>query len=420
MTSEVVLLNKDAIVIAADSAVTVGRDPHPRYSKSANKIFDGSTCGNLAIAIFSGAEIDGVPWELAVKQFRAADSTTPQRPTVKDYVPALIQFLQCNPSMFPAEWLEQRLKDKLAIAAMQVADDAKKRNSSLEDVNLTQEIGLPLWQQVIAELRQAVDALPLAGGLSTGNYQAIKGRMDELAPLLQDHAPAGVRPFIDLTEYCELAIDYAFKAPHYVYSSTGVIFAGYGAAQIFPAFHSITVYGHIGSEVCFVDDAGHVIDHTIGAWIQPFAKTSMIQRFTDGFDYKQQSLLNEAIASSIAAYTQRLRDEGAQIEPQLAATLTHEITEASVHKWKMSNYAENFHPLRRVLNSLSVQEMAELAETLLVLESLRERVTSPSETVGGPVDVAAITKADGLVWIRRKHYFEPKLNLRYLERIKST
>lgn len=419
MTSEVVLLNKDAIVIAADSAVTVGRDPHPRYSKSANKIFDGSTCGNLAIAIFSGAEIDGVPWELAIKQFRVADTTTPQRPELRDYIPALIQFLQCNPSMFPAKWLEQILKDKLAIAAIQVTDDVKRRNSSLDDVSLTQEIGLPIWHQVITELHQNVDSLPLAGSLSMTNYEAVKGRVGELAPLLLDYAPAGVRPFIDLKEYFELAVDYAFKAPHYVYSSTGVIFAGYGAAQIFPAFHSITVYGHIGSEICFVDDAKHVMNHTSGAWIQPFAKTSMIQRFTDGFDYKQQLLLNDAIASSISEYTQRLRQEGAQIAPQLAESLTREITDASVSKWKISNYVENFHPLRRVLNSLSVQEMAELAETLLVLESLRERVTSPSETVGGPVDVAAITKADGLVWIRRKHYFEPKLNLRYLERIRA-
>ena len=32
------------------------------------------------------------------------------------------------------------------------------------------------------------------------------------------------------------------------------------------------------------------------------------------------------------------------------------------------------------------------------------------ETVGGPVDVAVISKGDGFVWINRKHYFKPELN----------
>ena len=43
-------------------------------------------------------------------------------------------------------------------------------------------------------------------------------------------------------------------------------------------------------------------------------------------------------------------------------------------------------------------------------------VTKPSETVGGPVDVAVITKNEGLVWIKRKLFFDPGLNSRYLQR----
>ena len=32
------------------------------------------------------------------------------------------------------------------------------------------------------------------------------------------------------------------------------------------------------------------------------------------------------------------------------------------------------------------------------------------ETVGGPIDVAVISKGDGFVWIKRKHYFDRELN----------
>lgn len=44
------------------------------------------------------------------------------------------------------------------------------------------------------------------------------------------------------------------------------------------------------------------------------------------------------------------------------------------------------------------------------LTSFKRRVTQDPETVGGPIDVAVISKGDGFVWINRKHYFNPALN----------
>ena len=37
-------------------------------------------------------------------------------------------------------------------------------------------------------------------------------------------------------------------------------------------------------------------------------------------------------------------------------------------------------------------------------------MTFAEESVGGPVDVAVISKGDGFIWIKRKHYFDPSLN----------
>nr|WP_234840444.1 hypothetical protein [Sinorhizobium meliloti] len=76
-------------------------------------------------------------------------------------------------------------------------------------------------------------------------------------------------------------------------------------------------------------------------------------------------------------------------------------------------WKEHSLPLRSVLSVLPVDEMAELAETLITLQSLKEKVTKPSATVGGPVDVAIITKHEGLVWVKRKHFFNPDINSRF-------
>jgi len=36
------------------------------------------------------------------------------------------------------------------------------------------------------------------------------------------------------------------------------------------------------------------------------------------------------------------------------------------------------------------------------------------ETVGGPIDVAVISKGEGFVWIKRKYYFEKEINPHFI------
>jgi hypothetical protein len=114
-----------------------------------------------------------------------------------------------------------------------------------------------------------------------------------------------------------------------------------------------------------------------------------------------------------------LRDFAKKIEGETgvaAAQLATYIDEAfkdHTNKWTEDALEQHARPLRRVIGSLPIDEMASLAETLVMLESLKEKVTQPSESVSGPIDVAIITKHEGLVWAKRKHFFEANLNPRY-------
>jgi hypothetical protein len=59
--------------------------------------------------------------------------------------------------------------------------------------------------------------------------------------------------------------------------------------------------------------------------------------------------------------------------------------------------------------------LAEVAESLVNLTSFKRRISMTSaETVGGPIDVAVISRGDGFVWIKRKHYFKPELNPQFM------
>ena len=57
-----------------------------------------------------------------------------------------------------------------------------------------------------------------------------------------------------------------------------------------------------------------------------------------------------------------------------------------------------------------------MAEALVNLTSLKRRVSMEEESVGGPIDVAVISKGDGFIWIKRKHYFDPSFNRDYFAR----
>jgi len=67
--------------------------------------------------------------------------------------------------------------------------------------------------------------------------------------------------------------------------------------------------------------------------------------------------------------------------------------------------------------SLPKDELGSMAESLVNLTKFKRRISTQQETVGGPIDVAVITKGDGFVWTKRKHYFKPELNPRYISRI---
>ena len=103
--------------------------------------------------------------------------------------------------------------------------------------------------------------------------------------------------------------------------------------------------------------------------------------------------------------------DGVNIDEQKVAA-HGAFTSGIAEKYNTSHAA----PMKRVIGMLPLDELAELAEILIRIESLKERVTKNSEQISGPIDVAVISKGDGFIWIKRKHYFDAKLNPRFFAR----
>ncbi len=72
MTSEIAILNLQAAVLAADSAVTTSRQDGQvsQIFTSANKVFSLSRVAPVGILIYGSSSFKGVPWETLIKEYR--------------------------------------------------------------------------------------------------------------------------------------------------------------------------------------------------------------------------------------------------------------------------------------------------------------------------------------------------------------
>ena len=157
----------------------------------------------------------------------------------------------------------------------------------------------------------------------------------------------------------------------------------------------------------------------------PFAQQEIVQTFMDGvhpgfgqrLDGAITSLMNELPEVVASQLTLLDAKQGGQLRRALK-TVGREIQE--MFRRHLSEFRQQNHrPIVSVLEHLPKEELAELAESLVHLTSTRRRVAMEAETVGGPIDVAVISKGDGFIWMKRKHYFRPELNPQFFARLQE-
>lgn len=68
MSAGICIMNKNAIALAADSAVTIGQ--HLAIHNSANKLFALSKVAPVGVIIYANAELMDIPAEIIIKQYK--------------------------------------------------------------------------------------------------------------------------------------------------------------------------------------------------------------------------------------------------------------------------------------------------------------------------------------------------------------
>lgn len=220
----------------------------------------------------------------------------------------------------------------------------------------------------------------------------------------------------ELKDKIKKAIFYILIAQETVLSYTGLIFSGFGEKEIYPQLISVYL-----SLVCddklryFINDkAGAIISDDNNASICPFAQTDVIDTILSGIPQRLDSVYLENFDKLLRKYNTTILGLVGTTNPLLTTQINGLDVNKIVAEFNDLNSSlrrkEYIDPLMMAVSTLSKEDLAEMADSLIYLTYLKRRITFAEESVGGPVDVAVISKGDGFIWMKRKQYFKPELN----------
>jgi hypothetical protein len=416
MTAEIAIMNKLAVALAADSAVTVETEAGQKVYNTVNKLFTLSKYEPVGVMIFGSAEIMRVPWEALIKLYRAKLSIR-KFPTVKAYASDFIKYLETNRTTFTLpeqrryfrdtvrqyfhsilrdinQAVQEALGKKTKITAADVARIVNEQvNKHHREWRGTKRLKLPLTQETrirrrygkeLNKLKRSVfKKLPIA--------RAASEKLSQLAAWL-------------------------FTKENFRVTSSGIVFAGFGSRETFPNLCSFRVEGLLLNRLKCIKHKEARIHFDNEAAILPFAQSEMVATFIEGVDPFYQRTTEEYLKRLFDQYPNaiekllrmsapaknKIQKEGRRVLNDFLAALQH---------YRGSKHVS---PVLDAVRVLPKDELAAMAESLVNLTSFKRRVTMDAETVGGPIDVAVISKGDGFVWIKRKHYFTRELNPQFV------
>jgi hypothetical protein len=184
---------------------------------------------------------------------------------------------------------------------------------------------------------------------------------------------------------------------------TGIVIAGYGEREIFPTVHDFCVGGKIGSSLIYFNESINAIDGVIHtSSINPYAQTEMVHQFAKGIDPDFFETITEKTDAVLQALSGLLPDADKPKTKALFDLITNYIDATIDNVYK--------GPIMDIVSSMQKSELVAMAEAMVNLTALKRHVSTDSETVGGPIDVALITRGDGFIWIKKKTNYDPALN----------
>jgi len=426
MTAVIGIINKSAAAIAADSAVTVGGPKGPKIFNRANKIFTISKSQPVGLMIYNQGEFMGTPWDTIIKLYRSSlkDSAFG---TVEEYKNHFIQFLHDRHFFCDAQQQKKMLLHFVTELLRSVLQGVILENQALIQTR-SAEIPIHLSRITMDRIEHAI-SLQFDSAKCCPEF--IDFEMKEFDEFGFIGIPQAIQIVfhqmgipVDIPTAIPKIKEFVFrtlKSNNFFNYFGGLVFTGFGVDEIFPRLVPVQFSIAINSRLRYINDVKNKVEisHELQSAIRPFAQIDVIDTILAGTDPGLYDLYLQQFQTFISKNNLAIADLVRTKDPELASRIqaidAREITTSLNILISQERKKRYIDPMMGAVGTLSKEDLAEMAESLIYLTYLKRRFTNSQESVGGPVDVAVITKGDGFIWIKRKHYFDPELNHQFLK-----
>lgn len=217
-----------------------------------------------------------------------------------------------------------------------------------------------------------------------------------------------------------------FSKNCYISGYSGLVFVGYGDDEIYPhliPLHINSVYDnrlryHVEEdEIAHISDRDHKEYRSIA--IRSFAQKDVINTILYGIDPEFQLFQEQNFKKFVLKYQNHIKEITKDASQSIKEEIESYDLDALISEMESSTLEIQLkkfvYPLFGALKGLSKEDLADMAESLIKLTYLKRRMMFHEESVSGPIDVAIITKGDGFIWQKRKHYFSKDLNPHFFQ-----
>ncbi|MDR1811415.1 MAG: hypothetical protein LBQ87_01145 [Candidatus Fibromonas sp.] len=404
MTAEVAILNKHGVALAADSALTVTVSGERKVYNTGNKLFALSKYHPIGIMIYNNATFMDIDWEIIIKQFRRKLKTN-SYPTLSKYADEFLKFVK---NFKPIS--KESQKDLLTSMCYDIFSrilnffikNLEKKFPEQKNITQSQITGVLI--STIKEIQNIQKSTDNEGEIKLNHRYIltnknlilkIMNKVFEKYSLTKSQKENIINIFINDVQRSNIQ------------NFTGIVISGYGENEIFPSLYSYHICGKLGNSFIYTKRKCFSITPNNSAFIFPFAQSEMVHSFMGGIDPDFEKIFLFQLNNVINSIS-NIMDESYK---KKLNTIEEEFIDY-VNNFKQKVFIS---PIMDIVNSLQKTDIAEMAESLVNLTSFKRHVSRDTETVGGPTDVAVITKGDGFIWIKRKQYFDKNIKQHLLE-----
>ncbi len=403
MTAEIGILNRNAVVLAADSISTLTVAGKSKFI-SVNKLFALSK--HVGIMVYDNAYFTNIPWELVIKVYTLfIKSITFDR--LQEYCDGFLKFLISEPRIYDPNYENKLVESVFEYCLKELGIHIKSR----------QEPEMSIAKQIEEKLSYFSN-LKFSDGFDE-NF--IKSFIEKHQLHLKSYINDMVNVSIDskAQQNIILLCAYIISKSNFLINtmpSSGIVIAGFGSQEIFPSLNEYKIIGIISGKLIYqtknsvkIYEASNIPTNTFST-IMTFAQTEIVETYTLGIDtdiknaifYDINNIFNNFYDNLLSEFDNASEHMFSDKEIDKINAVGLKLKKQIEDSFTAVQFTKYVDPFRNMAGFLGKEEMAALAESLVNLTSTRRRFTTDEETVGGATDVAIITNGEGFVWIKKK------------------